>query len=72
MLTLKVESGQSVELGQAMQHGKRTVYIWAIDGDRVQVSCDAPRDVSMLKKYAEIRRSERDCGIALYNKTCLY
>jgi sRNA-binding carbon storage regulator CsrA len=72
MLTLKVESGQAVELGQAMQHGKKTVYIWAIDGDKVQVSCDAPRDVSMLKKYAEIRCSERDCGISLYNNTCLY
>lgn len=72
MLTLKLDSGQSVELGQALQHGKKTVYIWAIDGDSVQVSCDAPRDVAMLHKYAEIRSSKRDCGISKHNKSCLY
>lgn len=71
MLTLTVDSGQVVELGQAMQHGKKTVYIWAIDGDKVQVSCDAPRDVSMLHKYAEIRSSKRDSGITLYNNSCM-
>ena len=59
MLTLTVAAGQSVQLGQAIQHGKKTVYVWAIDGDKLQVSCDAPRDASMLRKYAEIRNGRR-------------
>jgi sRNA-binding carbon storage regulator CsrA len=67
MLTLTLETGQSVQLGQAIQHGKKTVYVWAIDGDKFQVSCDAPRDVSMLHKYAEIRSSRRDSGTLLHN-----
>ena len=67
MLTLTVAAGQSVKLGQAIQHGKKTVYVWAIDGDKFQVSCDAPRDVSMLHKYAEIRSSRRAGKPSLYD-----
>ena len=67
MLTLTVAAGQSVKLGQAIQHGKKTVYVWAIDGDKFQVSCDVPRDVSMLHKYDEIRRSRKDGGALLHN-----
>ena len=59
MLTLTVEDGQIVELGQPILIGKNKAYIWAINGNQVKVSADAPRDVHGLRRYYALRASKR-------------